>query len=143
MSTLSGEIAKIAAYSSGAEITESDIRAVAIPQLEAGVFDCADAIIRGNNGEACRTFAVLMEIHKDSLRDEAIPMVGAFSWKMRREYQSKLRIGRRSPMLEWSEDAILLCADADARLKSSSGDENAILTGLFTALLAKKAVSRS
>ncbi|MDR0818312.1 MAG: DNA polymerase III subunit delta [Oscillospiraceae bacterium] len=138
MNTLGNEIAKISAYSNGVEITESDIRAVTPPQLEAGVFEVADAIIRGEFGNASRMFGTLLELHKDELREQAIPIIAALSWKLRREYQSQLRFGRRSPMLDWSANAILLCADADTRCKSSNADERVILTDLFVTLLAAK-----
>ncbi|MDR2530674.1 MAG: hypothetical protein LBC65_03925, partial [Oscillospiraceae bacterium] len=142
MRVLGGEIAKIAAFADSPEVTEFDVRAVTPPKLESAVFECAESLVRGELDSAAARFAVLLEIHKDELRDQAIPLIAALSWKLRREYQSRLKYGRRSPMLDWSADAVLQCAEADVRCKSSGGDLRAVLMDLFTLLLARRAIIR-
>ncbi|MDR0858378.1 MAG: DNA polymerase III subunit delta [Oscillospiraceae bacterium] len=155
MSTLANEIAKAAAFAKAPEVTPGDIRAVGIPTVEAGAFELADCITRGDKPGAAIVLAKLLE-----LNEEAIMLVGALSWQMRKLYIAKLcqtrnaaskfasiagvspgqgsRMARsvsRSP-LSWYAKAVRSCAACDRRLKSSASDDREVLTDLLLELVA-------
>ena len=48
MTTLAGEIDKVAAYQEGTSITRGAIDAVVIPALNAQTFDISDAVVRAD-----------------------------------------------------------------------------------------------
>ncbi|MDR0935643.1 MAG: DNA polymerase III subunit delta [Oscillospiraceae bacterium] len=154
MSTLANEIAKAAAFSKAPLVTPDDIRAVGIPTVEAGAFELADCITRADKAGAARTLAKLLE-----LNEEAVMLVGALSWQMRKLYIAKLCVinnqsakisqiagispgqaGRMArtvsrPPLAWYGRAVRSCAACDRRLKSSSADNKVILTDLLLELV--------
>jgi DNA polymerase-3 subunit delta len=132
MSNLKNEIDKLSAYCSGTAVTTDDIRLLAIPQLEAGVFDMAESLISGDYESSAAALSILI-----ANREETIPLVAALSWKFRHAYASAVK-NPRNPRFEWLADAILLCADADVRLKSSSSDDTAILSDLYASLAATR-----
>lgn len=149
MTSLSGEIAKIAAYASGSVITDQDITAVVIPVLDAEVFDLTDAIAEGNYEKALVKLRTLMQ-----MQQEAIPLLAAIGGQMRRLLYAKVAMGAgkgeagvaelmkaasgRAPhpfvlqktittarrvTEEFCARAVTLCLEADCKLKSFSGDD--------------------
>lgn len=149
MTTLQGEIDKIAAYASGVDITESDITAVVTPVLDAQVFDLTDAIAEGNYEKALVQLHTLMQ-----LQEEAIPLLAAIGGQMRRLMYAKVAMGAgkgesgvaelmkivfgrqphpyvlqktitmsRRVTEQFCARAITLCLETDASLKSFSGDD--------------------
>lgn len=79
MTTLSGEIAKICAFSGSDVIKRSDIDAVTEPVLDAAVFDMTNLIGQGNYAAA---FEKLQKLLK--LQNEPIPILGAVGAQLRR-----------------------------------------------------------
>lgn len=149
MTVLSGEIAKIAAYASGTEITEQDISAVVIPVLDAQVFDLTDAIAEGDYEKALGKLRTLIQ-----LQQESIPLLAAIGGQMRRLWYAKVAMGAgkgesgvaelmkaatgRAPhpyvlqktittarrvTEEFCARALRLCLEADSKLKGFSGDD--------------------
>lgn len=79
MTTLSGEIDKIASYAVGDEIRKSDIDAVVEPVLDAVVFDMTDAIGEGNYDLALEKLQKLFK-----MQQEPIAILGAVGAHLRR-----------------------------------------------------------
>ena len=79
MTTLAGEISKIAAYSGADEIKKSDIDAVTEPVMDAVVFHMTDAMSRGDYGFA---MAKLQQLFK--MQEEPIGILGAIGNHFRR-----------------------------------------------------------
>ena len=67
MTALSGEIAKICAYSGADTITKSDIDAVVEPVLDAVVFQMTDLMGQGNYGAALIKLQELLKMQNDPL----------------------------------------------------------------------------
>lgn len=68
MTSLSGEIEKVAAYSRQDEILRSDIDAVVIPTLEAQTYELTDAILKGNYNLAASKLSVLISMDEAAHR---------------------------------------------------------------------------
>ena len=79
MTALSGEIAKIAAYSGADEIRKSDIDAVTEPVLDAVVFQMTDMLSLGQYGQALQKLNQLMK-----MQQEPIAILGAIGGHFRR-----------------------------------------------------------
>ena len=79
MTALSGEIAKIAAYSGAEEIVKADIDAVTEPVLDAVVFQMTDLMAAGNFGGA---LLKLQQLFK--MQQEPIAILGAVGSYFRR-----------------------------------------------------------
>ena len=79
MTALSGEIAKIAAYSGADEIRKSDIDAVTEPVLDAVVFQMTDLLSLGQYGQALQKLNQLMK-----MQQEPIAILGAIGGHFRR-----------------------------------------------------------
>ena len=79
MTLLSGEIAKISAYSGAEEIVKSDIDAVTDPVLEAVVFQMTDLLAQGAYGEALKKLQTLL-----LMRQEPLAILGAVGNHFRR-----------------------------------------------------------
>lgn len=79
MTALSGEIAKISAYSGADEIRKSDIDAVTEPVLDAVVFQMTDLLGQGKYGEALRKLNQLMK-----MQQEPLSVLGAVGTHFRR-----------------------------------------------------------
>lgn len=149
MTTLLGEIDKIAAYVSGEVITEADIAAVVTPVLDAQVFDLTDAIAEGDYEKALVKLRTLLQ-----MQEEPIPLLAAIGGQLRRLMYAKVAIGAgrgesgvaelmkaasgRAPhpyvlqktitmsrrvTEQFCARAITLCLETDASLKSFSGDD--------------------
>lgn len=153
MTTLSGEIGKIAAYASGDVITQQDISAVVIPVLDAEVFDLTDAVASGDYETALQKLRTLLQ-----LQQEPIPLLAALGSQMRRllcartamnagkgeagltellkaatgraphpyVLQKTMTMARRVTD-RFCTRAVTLCLEADARLKGFSGDDQRTL----------------
>jgi len=135
MTSLIGEIEKLAAFSKTAAISQTDIVAVCSPHLEAldyESFNLAEAIINGEYNNSANRLAILLE-----LGQEAIPLVYAWGSKLRQGYASIIRSGQ-SPKLQWYAEAIKLCAEADLQCKSSASDDKVIILDLFAHLIATR-----
>ena len=79
MTALSGEIAKIAAYSGVDEIRKSDIDAVTEPVLDAVVFQMTDLLSSGETGAALGKLHTLLK-----MQQEPIAILGAIGGHFRR-----------------------------------------------------------
>lgn len=79
MTTLSGEISKICAYSGADEIKKSDIDAVVEPVLDAVVFQMTDLLGESKYGAALIKLQQLMK-----MQQEPIPILGAIGAHFRR-----------------------------------------------------------
>lgn len=160
MTTLIGEISKIAAYASDTVITDQDIAAVVVPVLDAQVFDLTDAIADGDYERALEKLRTLMQ-----LQEEAIPLLAAIGGQLRRLLYAKVAMGAgkgeagvaelirastgRTPhpyMLQktittarhvteqFCARAVALCLEADVQLKGFSGDDQRTLELLLLRL---------
>ena len=158
MNGLISEIGKIGAYAKQPRVTRQDIDAVAIPVIDAVVFQMTDALTRKNLDKA---FAVL----GDLLRLQQAPIMilavlgkhfrqlytarvalesGQGSrwlmdlWGMRSSYPAeKLLEGARHHGLDWCKKAMRRCAETDLAMKSVSGaDGKDLLVSLVLELAA-------
>jgi DNA polymerase-3 subunit delta len=85
MTALSGEIAKIAAYSGADQIHKSDIDAVTEPVLDAVVFQMTDLLGQGAYGPA---LIKLNQLQK--MQEEPLPILGAIGGHFRRLATAKI-----------------------------------------------------
>lgn len=155
MSGLITEIEKIAAYAKETRVTRADIDAVAVPELDAVVYDMTDAI-------ASRRFDKAMEILHSlyKMRLEPIVLLGAIGRQLRQLYSARLMLDERrgvSPMMKlwgfhsaypaerllkdaalldrnWCRRAVVLCAQTDLMLKSTGADKERSLELLLIRL---------
>ena len=152
MNGLISEIGKIGAYAQNRRVTRQDIDAVAIPVIDAVVFQMTDALTRK---EMDRAFSVL----HDLLRLQQAPIMilavlgkhfrqlytarvalesGEGSrwlmelWGMRSAYPAdKLMEGARRHGLDWCRQSMRRCAETDLAMKSVSGaDAKELLVSL-------------
>ena len=79
MTALSGEIAKIAAYSGADDIVKSDIDAVTEPVLDAVVYQMTDLLGQGQYGPALQKLRQLLQ-----LQEEPVSILGAIGGHFRR-----------------------------------------------------------
>ncbi|MBR2421724.1 MAG: DNA polymerase III subunit delta [Oscillospiraceae bacterium] len=79
MTSLSGEISKIAAYSGADEIRKSDIDAVTEPVLDAVVFQMTDLLSQGDYGKALVKLQQLLK-----MQQEPLAILGAIGGHFRR-----------------------------------------------------------
>lgn len=158
MNGLISEIGKIGAYAQNRRVTREDIDAVAIPIIDAVVFQMTDALTRKNLDKA---FSVL----NDLLRLQQAPIMilavlgkhfrqlytarvalesGQGSrwlmdlWGMRSAYPAeKLLEGARRHGPDWCKTAMRRCAETDLAMKSVSGaDGKDLLVSLVLELAA-------
>lgn len=149
MNTLAGEIAKIGAYSKHTRVTREDIDAVAIPQLDAQVFQMTDAVLRRDFDRAARILGdlytqqeapimILAVLGKQlrQLYSARLALEARRSsqylvelWKMRTSYPAeKLMSAAARFDLNWCRRAVVRAARTDLAMKSSGGDAKEILT---------------
>lgn len=154
MSTLAGEIEKIAAYSEGTAITKTDVDAVVEPVLSAVVFDITESLA---GGDFSRAMSRLREVLKK--QEEPIVILGAVSAQFRRMRAARLYLqaGRkeadlcalcgirpfaaeklyraaRGTTLEFCDRAVLLCEETDLKMKTSYDDPARLLELLLIRL---------
>ena len=159
MTTLISEIGKIGAYAPHHRITREDIDAVATPQLDAVVFQMADAIAQGNFDRAA---AVLSDLFH--MQEAPIKLLSVLGRQLRQLYTARLAIeerksagylmelwGMRSAWpaeklmqsarrfsLPWCRNAVLRCAQCDLAMKSTGADGQELMTSLLLELAQKK-----
>lgn len=157
MNTLAGEISKIAAYSQHTRITRADIDAVAVPQLDAIVFQMTDAILKRNFDRAAQVLGDLYAQQESPYRIHA-----ALSKQLRQLYTARLALEqhrdtqylmqlwgmkhhypaenlmRAAPRFElsWCRQAVSRAAQVDFAMKTSSGAESDELLTAFLLELA-------
>ena len=145
MSSLLGEIGKVAAYATGGNITRADIDAVVTPVLDAVVYKMTDALVR-------REYGAAMRIMDELLRMREVPqmIISGISSKMRQflaarvciedgldiralmdmggvkhEFQAKLLMGSaRRTTLAGCREAVLCCADTALAINSAPEPES-------------------
>lgn len=152
MTGLISETEKVAAYSKTKEITKADIDAVAVPILSAVVFKMTDAISRRDFDGAFKILGELVQMKESPIM--ILAMVGRqvrqlysarlaienkkdalylkHLWGMRSDYPAKLLLGAAKAFsAQWCKNAVTLCAETDLQMKSSSADDNELLTLLI------------
>lgn len=160
MTALSGEIGKIAAFTSGSVVTAAEIGAVVEPVLDAEIFDLTDAIADGDYEKALTKLQTLLKMQQDP-----ILLLGAMGSAMRRLLYARIAMasgrgesalaellkasGGRAPhsyVLQktmttarrisdsFCQKAVQLCMTTDEQLKSFSGDDQRTLELLLLEL---------
>ena len=154
LSAMQSELKKLTAYASGTVITKEDIDAVVEPTLTAVSFDISKAIVDGSYDRALLKLRELL-----AMQQEPILLLGAIAAQMRRllcakvlgehgkrndslmklcgigEYPARLTMGAaRKLSAKFCSDAVLLCLEADRRMKSSYDDPQRILELLLIQL---------
>ena len=154
MTSLIGEIEKIAAYSKQKHITREDIEAVATPQLDAVVFRMTDAIGEGNFDKA---MSVLGELYQ--MQEPPIKIMWSLGRQMRQLYSARLALEQgkgaayvaslwgikpypadklmgsaRRFSLKWCRRAVIRCGQTDLAMKSTGQDGQELLTTLMLEL---------
>ena len=85
MTTISGEIAKISAYSGSDTITKSDIDAVTEPAMDAVIFQMTDLLGKGAYGAALQKLQQLLK-----MQEEPLVLLGAIGSHFRRLTAAKV-----------------------------------------------------
>jgi len=163
MNNLASEIGKIAAYSSTQRITREDIDAVAIPLIDAIVFQMTDAIARKNFDRAASVLSDLLHSQEPGFkilgamgkyfrqlytarlyldrgkgRDELMSL-----WGMKNSYPAdKLLDAARGFSLVWCRHAVRRCSETDLLLKKNYGQDQELLVSLLMELAAGRRAIR-
>lgn len=155
MNNLAAEIGKIAAYATHQRVTREDIDAVAIPVIEAVVFQMTDAMARKDFDKAASVLADLL--HSQEAPVMVLSVMGKYFrqlytarlglernmsrsdfmalWGMKNAYPAdKIMDAARRFSLPWCRYAVRRCAETDLVLKSSYGREGEVLTALLVEL---------
>lgn len=163
MTNLSTELEKICAYASGERVTREDMDAVAIPQVDAVVFQMTDALARRDFDKAAAVLADLL--HSQEAPIMILSVMGKYFrqlytarlyldagksrsdfmqlWGMKHSFQGdKLMDAARKFSLVWCRHAVRRCAEADLQMKVNYGAEGEILTQLLMELSAGRKVIR-
>lgn len=161
MNNLSSEIGKIAAYAPRQRVTREDIDAVAIPVIDAVVFQMTDAMARKNFDKAASVLADLL--HSQEPPVMVLSVMGKYFrqlytarlylehglgredfmelWGMRGAWQAgRLLDAARRFSLPWCRHAVRRCAETDPVLKTAYGQEGEVLTALLMELAAGRRV---
>ncbi len=159
MGVLHGEIEKLIAFAKKESVSREDIDSVVIPSLEAESFQLASTVSAGKGKEA---FSLLEKLF--ALRQEPIALLGAMGWQFRRFYAAAITgaenggaqlLMHRCPGMQpysakmtmqtagslpvgWCRRALILCAEADAELKSGASDDKKVMEQLLVGLLAER-----
>ena len=156
MTDLVPEIAKIAAYAKGPNITIADINAVADPILDARVFDMTRCITDAKYDDAARILGDLLR-----MQESPIMIVAAIGKELRKLYTARLALdnGKDKNWLKqvwgvkdypaelllkaarkvdhaWCSRAVQQCQVLDRRLKSETGMDKEAALKLFLMELA-------
>lgn len=155
MTNLAHEIDKLCAYVTNGRITQEDVEAATCAVPEAQVFKLCDALAERNSGYAQRLLGEL-----EQARQEAIPTLALIGRQMRQLYGVRLLIdsgggvsavmelcglkygnlaekllrSARKLSLTGLREAVRLCAETDAALKSTGLDGFTLLRDLVTEL---------
>lgn len=145
MNGLIGEIEKIGAYSKGPRISRQDIDTVAIPVIDAVVFQMTDALTQGQHAKALSILhdlfrlqhapimllAVLGKQMRQLYASRVVLEAGQGTsalmelWGMRSAYPAeKLMRAARHYELPWCRWAMARCAQVDLAMKSVSGADS-------------------
>jgi len=161
MNNLASEIGKIGAYATGQRVTRADIDAVAIPQIDAVVFQMTDAMARKDFNKAASVLADLLHSQEPPLK--ILSMMGKYFrqlytarlyldnkrsrsdfmalWNMKTAYQAdKLLDAARKFSLVWCRHAVRRCAETELELKQNYGQEKELLVSLLMELSAGRRV---
>lgn len=162
MHDLSAEIGKIAAYAPHQRVTRADMDAVAIPKVEAVVYQMTDAMARKDFDKAASVLADLLHSREPAVmllsvmgkyfrqlytarlflnagksRDEFIEL-----WAIKSGFQADKLLGAAKGFsLPWCRYAVRRCAETDIVLKNAYGQENEVLTGLLMELASGRRVA--
>ena len=154
MTTLGGEIDKIAAYQEGDAITRGAIDAVVIPALSAQTFDISDAVV---NRDFEKALFKLQELY--AMQTDPIAVLGAIGAQLRRLYYARVILsagGGQKELMEltglksypagltmtaarrvtdrFCQCAIELVLDTDVAMKTSAGEQEQLLELLLVRL---------
>ena len=154
LNALQSELQKLTAYAQGPLITRQDIDAVVEPTLTAGSFDISNAIVDGAYERALSKLRDLLAMQQDPLL-----LLGGISRQMRQlqyarvllengkdsgalarmcgmgEYPARLTMAAaRKLSARFCTRAVLLCLEADRRMKSSAETPERILELLLVRL---------
>lgn len=161
MNNLVSEIGKIVAYASHPRVTREDIDAVAIPIIDAVVFQMTDAMARKDFDKAASVLADLL--HSQEAPVMVLSVMGKYFrqlytarlcldrgvsrnqfmelWGMKNAYPAdKLMDAARRFSLPWCRYAVRRCAETDPVLKNSYGREGEVLTALLMELASGRRV---
>ncbi|MCI6990914.1 MAG: DNA polymerase III subunit delta [Clostridiales bacterium] len=158
MNGLISEIGKIGAYAQHRRVTRQDIDAVAIPVIDAVVFQMTDALTRKQMDKALAVLADLLRLqqapimilavlgkHFRQLYTARVALESGQNsrwlmqlWGMRSAYPAdKLMEGARRHGLDWCRRAMRRCAETDLAMKSVAGaDAKDLLVSLILELSA-------
>ena len=163
MNNLASEIGKIAAYAPAQRVTRGDIDAVAVPQIDAVVFQMTDAMARRDFDKAASVLADLFHAQESGVM--ILSVMGKYFrqlytarlyldrgksrndfmalWNMKSSYPAdKLLDAARRFSLEWCRHAVRRCSETEFLLKASYGQEQEVLTGLLMELAAGRRAIR-
>ena len=155
MNNLISEIGKISAFAKHARITREDIDAVAIPVVDAVVFQMTDAIARGEFDKAASVMSDLLGMQEPPIK--ILSSVGKYfrqlytarlarengkntawlveQWGMKSSWSAeKLMDAARRYSLPWCRNAVKRCAETDLAMKSYGGNERDLLVSLLLEL---------
>lgn len=161
MHDLSAEIGKIVAYAPNQRVTRGDMDAVAIPKVEAVVYQMTDAMARKDFDKAASVLADLLHSREPAVM--ILSVMGKYFrqlytarlflsagkgreefmdvWAMKSGYQADKLLGAaRGFSLPWCRYAVRRCAETDILLKNSYGQEGEVLTGLLMELASGRRV---
>jgi len=158
MTSLIGEIEKLAAYTKAPTITKKDIETVCTPELDAVIWNFTDALTEQNYEKASAIMGELL-----LMRENPILILAATGKKLRQLYSAKMAIdsgkgdalylkkilglsheypaklllqGAKKLSLTWCNKAVLLAADTDLQMKSTGRDGEELLTEFLLQLWA-------
>ena len=163
MNNLASEIGKIAAYSTTQRITREQIDAVAIPLIDAVVFQMTDAMAHKNFDKAASVLADLLHAQESGImilsvmakyfrqlytarlyldngksREEFMAL-----WSMKNSWTAdKILDAARGFSLVWCRHAVRRCSETELVLKSSYGQEQEVLVSLLMELAAGRRAIR-
>ena len=159
MNALIGEISKIGAYAKQKRITRQDIDAVAVPRLDARVFQMTDAVLNRKFDQAARVLGdllaqqeapiMILSVLGKQLRQLYTARLGFEAhksgrylvdlWGMHPYPADKLMSAAARFELAWCRRAVVRAAETDLTMKSPGADAAELLTGLLLELAVGKA----
>lgn len=155
MNTLIGEISKISAYAKQHRITKEDIDAVAVPRLDARVFQMTDAVLRREFDLAARILGelysqqeapiMILSVLGKQLRQLYTARLGLEAhkgsrylvelWNMKTSYPAEKLMNAAARFdLAWCRRAVSRAAETDLAMKSSGADAAELLTNFLLEL---------
>ena len=133
MTTLAGEIDKIAAYHQGPAITRGAIDAVVIPALSAQTFDISDAVVKEDFETA---LSKLQELY--AMQTDPIAVLGAIGAQLRRLFYARVILsaggGQKELMELTGQKAVELVLQTDVAMKTGADDPERLLELLLVQL---------